>query len=175
MLRIQISVTSRKTVVRKKFSKLKMKLFWVLAPCRHVGRRQRFGKTYCIHLQGWSGDARKWRDLYRVRGREGWGSGPIRYQGLVFDVSPKRWHLPTRLHATKTPKNFIIIPTAVNTSNLITSKLFRSYTIRQRRREEIVSFLSVFLSHLAYGQAIPCAPFSGGVTCIAAFSAFMCF
>jgi hypothetical protein len=27
-------------------------LFWVLAPCRLVGRYQRFGETYCLHLQG---------------------------------------------------------------------------------------------------------------------------
>jgi hypothetical protein len=26
--------------------------FWVLAPCRLVGRCQRFGETCCLHLQG---------------------------------------------------------------------------------------------------------------------------
>jgi hypothetical protein len=26
---------------------------WDLAPCRLVGRCQRFGETYCLHLQGW--------------------------------------------------------------------------------------------------------------------------
>jgi hypothetical protein len=35
------------TVVR-----LIMMMFWVLAPCRLVGRCQRFGETYCLHLQG---------------------------------------------------------------------------------------------------------------------------
>jgi hypothetical protein len=29
-----------------------MMIFWVLAPCRLVGRYQRFGDTYCLHLQG---------------------------------------------------------------------------------------------------------------------------
>jgi hypothetical protein len=28
-------------------------MFWALAPCRLVGRCQRFGVTYCFHLQGW--------------------------------------------------------------------------------------------------------------------------
>jgi hypothetical protein len=27
-------------------------LFWVLTPCRHVGRYHPFGETYCLHLQG---------------------------------------------------------------------------------------------------------------------------
>jgi hypothetical protein len=31
-----------------------MMFFWVLVPCRLVGRCQRFGETYCLHLQGWS-------------------------------------------------------------------------------------------------------------------------
>jgi hypothetical protein len=26
--------------------------FWILAPCILVGRCQRFGETYCLHLQG---------------------------------------------------------------------------------------------------------------------------
>jgi hypothetical protein len=28
-------------------------VFWVVTPCRLVGRYQRFGGTYCLHLQGW--------------------------------------------------------------------------------------------------------------------------
>jgi hypothetical protein len=28
--------------------------FWVLAPCRLVGRWQRFEETYCLHLQTWT-------------------------------------------------------------------------------------------------------------------------
>jgi hypothetical protein len=31
-----------------------MMLFWVLAPCGLVGRRQLFGETYCLHLQDFS-------------------------------------------------------------------------------------------------------------------------
>jgi hypothetical protein len=30
-----------------------MLFFWVLAPCRLVGRCQRFGEIYCLHLQPW--------------------------------------------------------------------------------------------------------------------------
>jgi hypothetical protein len=37
--------------------------FWVLALCRLVGRCQRFGGTYCLHLQIYSGDAGNW-ELY---------------------------------------------------------------------------------------------------------------
>jgi hypothetical protein len=62
-----------------------------LEPCRLVGRYQRFGETYCIHLQGW-------------RSRQ--------------YVSPKRWHLTTSLQGAKSQKNNIIILTAVKTSNL---------------------------------------------------------
>jgi hypothetical protein len=29
-----------------------MSFFWVLVQCRFVGRSQRFGETYCLHLQG---------------------------------------------------------------------------------------------------------------------------
>jgi hypothetical protein len=39
------------TAVRR----MMMMLFWVLAPCRLVGRCQRFGETYCFHLQSWRG------------------------------------------------------------------------------------------------------------------------
>jgi hypothetical protein len=28
--------------------------FWVVMPCRLEGRYQRFGATYCLHLQGWA-------------------------------------------------------------------------------------------------------------------------
>jgi hypothetical protein len=31
-----------------------MLFFWVLAPCRLVGRCHRFGETYCIHFQGYT-------------------------------------------------------------------------------------------------------------------------
>jgi hypothetical protein len=30
----------------------KITLFWVLSPCRFIGRYQRFGETYCFHFQG---------------------------------------------------------------------------------------------------------------------------
>jgi hypothetical protein len=65
-----------------------MMLFWVLTPCRLVGRYQRFGETHCLHLQGGQ------------------------------DVSPKRWYVPTSLHGVTTHKNNIVILTAVRTSNL---------------------------------------------------------
>jgi hypothetical protein len=62
-----------------------MMLFWVLAPCRMIGRCQHFGRTYCLHPQPW-----RWR----------------RY------VSPKRWHLPTSLHGARTQNNYrtVILP-----------------------------------------------------------------
>jgi hypothetical protein len=48
-----------------------MFFFWVLAPCRLVGKCQRFGETYCLHLQPW-----RWRQY----------------------VSPKRCHIPVNVH-----------------------------------------------------------------------------
>jgi hypothetical protein len=32
--------------------RMTMLLFWVVKPCKLVGRHQCFGETYCIHLQG---------------------------------------------------------------------------------------------------------------------------
>jgi hypothetical protein len=35
-------------------------LFWVAAPCRHVGKCCRLEGTYCLHIQGWSELVQKW-------------------------------------------------------------------------------------------------------------------
>jgi hypothetical protein len=40
--------------------------FLVLGSCRLAGRCHRFGEKYCFHLQDWSDDAGKWRDLYSL-------------------------------------------------------------------------------------------------------------
>jgi hypothetical protein len=32
--------------------KMTVLFFWVVTPCRLIGRYQRFGETYCLHLQG---------------------------------------------------------------------------------------------------------------------------
>jgi hypothetical protein len=58
-----------------------MMMFWVLAPCRFVGRCQHFGEISWLHRQG-----RRWRQY----------------------VSPKPWHLPTNLHGAKT-ENIVIV------------------------------------------------------------------
>jgi hypothetical protein len=60
--------------------RMMMKFFWVLAPCRLNGTCQRFGETYCLHLQGW-----------------------IWWQY----VSPKRWNQPTSQHGV-TNQNKIV-------------------------------------------------------------------
>jgi hypothetical protein len=66
-------------------ARMMMIMIWVLTLCRLVGRCQRFGETYCLHLQDhllpW-----RWRQY----------------------VSPKSCHLPTSLHSAKTQKNDII-------------------------------------------------------------------
>jgi hypothetical protein len=49
--------TSQKTAILAQITYLMMLLFWVLAPFRLVVRYQRFGETYCLHLQGCRGDA----------------------------------------------------------------------------------------------------------------------
>jgi hypothetical protein len=33
--------------------KMSMLVFWIVTPCELVGRDQRFGGTYYLHLQGW--------------------------------------------------------------------------------------------------------------------------
>jgi hypothetical protein len=49
-----------------------LSFFWVLEPRSLVSICQRIGEIYCLHLQGWSGEAGKCRDLYSVRGWESW-------------------------------------------------------------------------------------------------------
>jgi hypothetical protein len=71
---------------------LMMMFVWVLAPCRLVGRCQRFGEAYCLHLQ----------ETKPERCRQ--------------HVSPKRWHLSTRFHGPRTQN--IVILTAVQSLNL---------------------------------------------------------
>jgi hypothetical protein len=56
---------------------VKIWVFWVVAPHRFMGRYQSFGRTCCLHLQGW-----KWRQ---------------------YDP-PKHQYLPTELHDVKTHK-----------------------------------------------------------------------
>jgi hypothetical protein len=71
--------------------KIIMTMFWVLAPCRLVGRFQRFGDTHSLHHT------------------------PIRWRQYV---SPKRWHLPTSLHGAKTQtkiKEFLSFDTSTTT------------------------------------------------------------
>jgi hypothetical protein len=40
--------------------------FWAVILYTLVGRYQQFGKTYCLHLQGCSGNAGKWIYLFIV-------------------------------------------------------------------------------------------------------------
>jgi hypothetical protein len=60
---------------------VRMTMFWVVAPCRLVGRYQRLGETHCLHLQPW-----RWKQY----------------------VYPKRWYLPTSLHGVISQKNYIV-------------------------------------------------------------------
>jgi hypothetical protein len=64
-----------------------MMMTWILAPCRLVGRCQRFGEIYCPHLQGW-----RWQY-----------------------VSTKRWHIPLSQHGAKTQNN-ISLPRSLSSS-----------------------------------------------------------
>jgi hypothetical protein len=77
---------------------LMLLFFWVLAPYRLVGRCQRFGETYCLHLHGWSGDAGKRRDLYRVRGREGWESLPLSLRLISQETMNNKFVFETNGH-----------------------------------------------------------------------------
>jgi hypothetical protein len=40
-------------ICRPRTNIIYMHLFWVVTPCGFVDRYQRFGETYCLHLQGW--------------------------------------------------------------------------------------------------------------------------
>jgi hypothetical protein len=44
-----------------------MLIFWVVKPCGLVGRYQRFGGTYCLHLQRWNHFSPKDRDSMFLR------------------------------------------------------------------------------------------------------------
>jgi hypothetical protein len=48
-LEIKHTVTNVKSEV---FTAVRMMFFWLSVPCRLVDRCQRFGGTYCLHLQG---------------------------------------------------------------------------------------------------------------------------
>jgi hypothetical protein len=71
------------TLICVRFEVLKaarmMMIFWVLVPCRLVGRCHRFGDTYCLYFSPEDGDS------------------------MFF-----RWHLPTSQHGVKT-QNIITI------------------------------------------------------------------
>jgi hypothetical protein len=73
-----------------------MLFFLVLASCRLVGRCQRFGDTYCLHIQGWSGDAGKWWDVIGLE--EGKASFPTRRQ------NPEQHHSPHRRENLEVPR-----------------------------------------------------------------------
>jgi hypothetical protein len=89
--------------------------------CRLVGRRQRFGEIYCLHLQDWSGDTGTWR-FYK--GSDEGQLPSLHFLTPLFQtwrwrqyVSPKRWYLPLSLYGVRTQKKNIIF-NAVKTSNL---------------------------------------------------------
>jgi hypothetical protein len=53
-------------VISEVFTTARVMFFWVLAPCKLVSRCQRFGETYCLHLQDGSleyGDCLKSEDF----------------------------------------------------------------------------------------------------------------
>jgi hypothetical protein len=93
-----------------------MLFLWVLASCRLVGRRQRFGEKYRLHLQGFSLlptslHGAKTRNINIFNPDDGDST-------FLRNV----WHLPTSLHDPKTHKIIIIIIfIAVKTSNLTRS------------------------------------------------------
>jgi hypothetical protein len=78
-----------------------MMFFWVLEPCRLVGCCQHIGEKYCLHLKPW-----RWRQY----------------------IPPKRWHLPTSLHGSKTHKKIIIILTAMKSTNITKCNKFYKIT-----------------------------------------------
>jgi hypothetical protein len=51
---------------------------WILAPCRLLGTRQRFGEHTVSIFRAEVAMLGSGENLYRVRGREVCGSGPIR-------------------------------------------------------------------------------------------------
>jgi hypothetical protein len=44
--------------------KIRVLVFWVVTPCRLVRRYQRFGGTYCLHLQPWTWSSMLLRKVY---------------------------------------------------------------------------------------------------------------
>jgi hypothetical protein len=61
-----------------------MLLFWGLAPYSFIGHCQHLGEKYCLHLDGWSDKAGKWR---AYMGLEGWGVGWDKEQGEKVKTS----------------------------------------------------------------------------------------
>jgi hypothetical protein len=52
-----------------------MMFFWVLGPCRLIGRCQYVEETFCLHLHGCSGDAGKLGDLCKLEEGKAEGVG----------------------------------------------------------------------------------------------------
>jgi hypothetical protein len=80
------------------FLNITMLALCVVTPCERVGIYDRFGGTYCPHLQSWNSlQLCRWRQY----------------------VPPKRLYIPTRLYDVTTHKTNIEIFTTVRTSNII--------------------------------------------------------
>jgi hypothetical protein len=88
--------------------------FWVVTQCRLIGGYQRFGETYCHHLQGWSGGAGNLR-VHKV------SAPPSRHSSHPFKLSTSHTH-----HVVLRRLFFIIV--GVRTWNLTycTSHMIRS-------------------------------------------------
>jgi hypothetical protein len=100
-----------------------MMFFWVSAPCRFVGRFQRFEETYCLHLQGWS-----WRQY----------------------VSMKSWNLPASLHVVSKPRNVeeTTVPFWFPT-NLLLKFIPNELRVLSNRRKYHVFWPSIEPGHLS--------------------------
>jgi hypothetical protein len=89
---------------------IKVELSWGWAPCRFVGRCQRFWGTYFLHLKSWSD---KISSLFlSLRSSNPIGLWALHYPALSIQpwrwrqhISPKGCHRPTRPHGVQTQGN----------------------------------------------------------------------
>jgi hypothetical protein len=106
---------------------LRMLLFWVLTPCRLVGRYiTNVSERESFHLEPWR---------------------------LSQDVSPERWYLSTSLHGVKTQDTTVIL-TTVRTSHLRLCYLYTFFVKLSLQLECLDEMYTVHIPTSSYSKHV---------------------
>jgi hypothetical protein len=101
--------------------------FWVVTPCRRIGRYQHFRKTCCLYLLGWSS---------------------LQVEKACFS---KLWHIAKSIHGITTQKNSIFslrLAFVIFFYNIYWTEIL--FTVHKAHREELECVLQVLEKVLVY-------------------------